>query len=100
MPHRAVTRGHRKGRDKQTLPAERQRDLHQLPLPLPHRHRERNQRDLHPALHLDHFRHLHPGVNLWIERLRLCIFIIFYFKTVFSSYKTARISVDIRHLFI
>ena len=28
------------------------------------------------------------------------VFIIFYFKTVFSSYKTARISVHIRHLFI
>jgi hypothetical protein len=39
-------------------------------------------------------------VNLWIERWRRCIFIIFYFKTVFISYKTARISVHIRHLFI
>ena len=39
-------------------------------------------------------------VNLWIERWRRCIFMIFYFKTVFSSYKTARISVHIRPLFI
>ncbi len=39
-------------------------------------------------------------VNLWIERWRRCDFIIFYFKTVFSSYKTARISAHIRHLFI
>ncbi len=39
-------------------------------------------------------------VNLWIERWRLCIFIIFYFKAVFSCYITARISVHIRPLFI
>jgi len=38
--------------------------------------------------------------NLWIERWRRCFFYILYFKTVFISCKTARISVHIRHLCI